>query len=750
MIAEDEAPQAGPASRRERTGGVHLRASAVLVWLALIVASGAGAVAARQISSNTPHREVYWGVTRIGWTVYICLAMLIATLLYLPFRRARYWRLGRAAVKTDNLSQRIRNLTLGAAQHRVPRDRYAGIYHLCIYSSIIALTIVTTLLLIDHEIWQPLAGEPFLRGPVYLGYKLFGTIFGVVGLVGVGMAFYRRYVEKYRRLEWDVRWEDQWILIGLTWLLISGFFVEGLRIGASEIRVHPTWSYFAPVAWVIAKIFIGLGASDTLMTNLHNILWVMHMPVAFLWLSLIAFTKLGHIFLAPANAFLRSTAPYGKLSYPYDLMDEQSAATVENFGAASVRDLNWKQLFESDVCVRCGRCTDACPSHTSGQPLSPMSIIQAVKANLTEVGPALLAAQETGTQPDPAAINTLVAAVGEDQLWSCRTCGACMQECPVYIEHVPTIVDLRRHLVMDEASVPPTAQAALQNIEQRGHPWRGTPLQRTTWMESMGVEIPEYTGEQEYLYWVGCTGALVERNVPITQAIARLLLDAGVSFGVLGPGETCNGDPARRLGNEFLFQVQAQQVVEIFNQAKVHKVITQCPHCFNTFANEYPQFGGNYEVIHHAQLLSRLVKEGKLKAKATTDGQSQKVTFHDSCYLGRMNNIYEEPREVLRAIPGIDLVEMPRNRSKGFCCGAGGGMIFLEERGGRRTNQVRTEEAMATGASAVASACPFCIQMFEDAIPALEPDESKRMRALDIAELLEVSVADRPSGQPPA
>jgi Fe-S oxidoreductase len=424
-------------------------------------------------------------------------------------------------------------------------------------------------------------------------------------------------------------------------------------------------------------------------------------------------------------------------------------AAVEHFGAGSVKDLSWKQLFESDVCVRCGRCTDACPSHIAGQPLSPMSIMQIVRSHLTEVGPGLLAeaGATASNTTEPAPGDGLVDAIGEDQLWSCRTCGACMQECPVYIEHVPTIVDLRRWLVMDEARVPATAQAALQNIEQRGHPWRGTPLQRTSWMETIGVEVPEYTGEQEYCYWVGCTGALVERNVPITQAIVRLLLQAGVSFGVLGPLETCNGDPARRLGNEFLFQMQAQQVVETFREARVHKIITQCPHCFNTFANEYPGFGGNFEVIHHSQLLARLVTEGRLKPK---DGPTQRVTFHDSCYLGRMNGIYDAPRELLSAIPGLELVEMPRNRSRGYCCGAGGGMIFLEERGGRRVNHVRSEEAAATGADAVASACPFCIQMFEEGIAATQPDERRRLRAFDIAELLEVTAVDRPSGQRPA
>jgi Fe-S oxidoreductase/nitrate reductase gamma subunit len=744
MAANDvPALEEEPSEPARRTRGPRLSANAALVWGLVLAASGVGTIAARQVGADTPHRMVYWGVERIGWTIYPLLAVLVATLLYLPFRRSLLWRLGRPVDKTNDLGLRLRNLVLGAAQHRVPRDRYAGVYHICIYSSIVGLTLVTLILGLDHELWEPLMGEPFLRGPVYLGYKLFGTIAGVLGLAGVGMAIWRRYVAKKRRLQWDVRWEDQAIIAGLTWLLISGFLIEGLRVGADEIRVHPTWSYWAPVAWLVARIFIGLGSSSTLMRNLHNVFWVAHMPVAFAWLALIGFTKLGHLYLAPANAFLRSTEPYGRLTYPHDLMNEEAMASVESFGAGRVQDLSWKQLFETDVCVRCGRCTDACPSHIAGQPLSPMSIIQTLRSHLSEVGPALVASEGAAEPPAPAL--GMVDAVGEDQLWSCRTCGACMQECPVYIEHVPTIVDMRRWLVMDEARIPATAQSALQNIEQRGHPWRGTALQRTSWMESIGFEVPEYTGEQEYLYWVGCTGALVERNVPVTQSIVRLLVEAGVSFGVLGPLETCNGDPARRLGNEFLYQMQVQQVIEIFREAKVHKIITQCPHCFNTFANEYPDFGGKFEVIHHAQLLSRLVRDGKLKAR---EGAGQSVTFHDSCYLGRMNGIYEEPRELLRSIPGLDLVEMPRNRSTGYCCGAGGGMIFLEERGGRRVNHVRTEEAAATGADVVASACPFCIQMFEDGIPAVQANETKRLRAFDIAELLEVSVVDHRSSEP--
>jgi len=294
--------------------------------------------------------------------------------------------------------------------------------------------------------------------------------------------------------------------------------------------------------------------------------------------------------------------------------------------------------------------------------------------------------------------------------------------------------------VMDEANMPETAAATLMQLEQRGHPWRGTQFTRTDWME--GMDIPTFDGSQEYLYWVGCTGALVDRNIPITQALARLLMEAGISFGCLGEEETCSGDPARRMGNEYLFQLQAQQTIEVWKAKGVKKVITNCPHCFNTFKHEYPQFDGHFEVIHHAELLAQLLKEGKLQAK---NGLAGRIAYHDSCYLGRHNNIYQAPREVIAALPKAQFIEFPRNRANGFCCGAGGGHMWVEETPGQRINNARTQEAQEAGAQIIATACPFCVQMFEDGIPAVEPDEEKRMKTMDIAELLQASVAAEPT-----
>jgi Fe-S oxidoreductase len=365
-----------------------------------------------------------------------------------------------------------------------------------------------------------------------------------------------------------------------------------------------------------------------------------------------------------------------------------------------------------------------------------MALIQDMKTYMNHAGPLLI----SGKDPQETLEPLVGGYIKDETLWACRTCGACVQECPVLIEHVPSIVDMRRYLVMEQARVPATAQAALQNIEQRGHPWRGTQLTRTTWIEQLaekGLTVPEYDGTQDYLYWVGCSGALVERNVPITQSVVKLLMESGTSFGVLGQAETCNGDPARRLGNEFLYATLAQTNAETMNEMGVKRVITSCPHCFNTFKNEYPDFGGKYEVTHHADFLQFLLAKGDLKPKQANGAT---ITYHDSCYIGRGSGIYDSPRQVLEAIPGANLVEMPRTRERGLCCGAGGGNMWQEE-AGTRVNHLRAAEAANTGASIVATACPFCIQMFEDGIPGVQPDEEKRtIRAFDIAELLEVSV----------
>jgi len=431
-----------------------------------------------------------------------------------------------------------------------------------------------------------------------------------------------------------------------------------------------------------------------------------------------------HIWLSPLNIFFRSLKPKGALQ----LLDIE---TAESYGASKIENFTWKQLLDLDACTRCGRCQDQCPAYLSEKPLTPKKVILDLKGHMYDVYRIPFIKKPPESRPD-----MITEVITEDVIWSCTTCRACQEACPVYIEHIDKIIDMRRSLVLEQARIPETGEAALKCIETRGHSCRGTTATRTDWAEGLDVTLLSDNSDVDIVYWVGCAAALEDRNIKVAKAMTKILKAAGVKFAVLGLEETtCCGEPARRMGNEYLFQMQAMKNIEILKNYNTKKIVATCPHCFNTLKNEYPQLGGEFEVIHHSQYIAELLQQGKIKPASVRSG---KFTYHDSCYLGRHNDIYEQPREIIKTLTNSNPVEMHRSKRTGFCCGGGGGRFWMEERIGKRISEMRVEQVMETSADIVASACPYCLQMFEDAIKAKEAEE--KLKALDIAELVAASL----------
>jgi len=512
-----------------------------------------------------------------------------------------------------------------------------------------------------------------------------------------------------------------WVTLGMIALVIITLFVY--RAAQTNTGDFPYgWWAFASHGLAKALHSLGMGANRTIETVFVDL----NIVVIMSFLVLVVYSKHLHIFMAPLNvAFTRQPSRLGALdktpAIDLETMDEDTI-----FGAGRIDHFTWKQLLDIVTCTECGRCQSQCPAWNTGKALSPKLVIMDLRNELFK-------------KENKALVPYVIA---DDVLWACTTCGACVEECPVDIEHVDAIVDMRRYEVLNKSRFPSEAALMLRNVENRGDPWGLGAAKRLEWTEGLDFEVPVIDGEigddVEYLFWVGCAGALDERARKTTQSVARLLHRAGVSFAVLGPAETCTGDPVRRLGNEYLFQMQAQQNIETLQSAKVKKVVASCPHCFNSLSKEYPSLGGNFEVIHHSQLLARLVAENKLYPGHL----AAKVAYHDPCYLGRHNQVYGPPRSVIESLPGVDSIEMGRCRERSFCCGAGGARMWLEEHQGKRINLERTDEALGTGADVVSTACPYCLIMLDDAVK--ERGRAEDVKVLDVAQLLERSMEPAP------
>ena len=684
-----------------------------------------------------PQREIFWNILYGDLILYPLAVIVVGIFIYAIYRRYKLWRLGTPDNRFARLDRRlwafiVTGVVDGVLHRRffgvgdnlghrsfsikdfLPKELYPGVMHFLIFVGCIVLLLGAFVDFISHYLFH------FMHGGFYLGYSVVVDAFGILVLVGATLAIVRRYVQKPDRL--DSTNEDLIALILIGVVVFTGFIVEGFRIAATELKTTPSWALWSPGGFILARAFSGLGEQTLLLW--HRITWWAHMVIALGAITYVSlyWNKLWHIIVSPLNVFFRSLEPRGAL-VPIDL------ETAESFGAAKIEDFTWKQLMDLDACTRCGRCQDICPAYSSGKPLSPKKITQDLRGSLLE------RTRNPGNS-NRALIGDVVT---KDEIWACTTCRACQEVCPVYVEHIGKIIDLRRNLVLEQASIPETAERALRSIENRGHPWRGTTLTRTGWTQGLDIKTLAEDSDIDILYWVGCTEALVDRSMKTAQAMGRLLKQAGVKFGILGDEESCCGDPARRLGNEYLFQIQAEKNIELLKRYNVKKIVTACPHCYNTLKNEYPQFGGEFEVLHHTELIASLLREGRLKI---IKGSRGVITYHDSCYLGRYNDIYEPPRQILNNMPDIEVVEMERNRERSFCCGAGGGNMWMEEHIGRRISEMRIEQVMETGAQVVATACPFCLQMLDDAIRAKAAEES--LKVMDVAELLAGSAIYRP------
>jgi Fe-S oxidoreductase len=523
---------------------------------------------------------------------------------------------------------------------------------------------------------------------------------------------------------------------GAAWLvllMIAGVIITLLLYRGAQINTVPSQFPYGQGAFAshaVAHVLHPLGSGVN--SVLATVFLILNIAVISGFIVFIAYSKHLHIFIAPINvAFSRRPRALGALGSTPD-MDMENVSEDTVFGVGEIGQFTWKQMLDFATCTECGRCQSACPAWTTEKPLSPKLLIMDLRDNMfASAGPLLTKeGEQTALVPN---------VIDPDVLWACTTCGACVQECPVDIEHIDAIVDMRRYQVLMESEFPSEAVLMLRNVENQGDPWGLGQGKRTEWTQSLDFEIPVVDGsipeDVEYLYWVGCAGALDERARKGVQATARMLHRAGVTFAILGPKESCTGDPVRRLGNEYLYQEQTKMNIATLDEAGAKKIIASCPHCFNTIKNEYPALGGNYEVIHHAQLLEHLVKAGKL---VPGSGYTGKVTYHDPCYLGRHNRVINEPRTVLSAIPGVEQIEMRRCKERGFCCGAGGARMWLEETIGKRVNMERTEEALGTGADVVSTACPYCMIMLDDAVRAFNKEDD--VRVLDLSQLVEESL----------
>jgi Fe-S oxidoreductase len=649
-------------------------------------------------------RQIEWNVTlwmQVFLYVGAFLGLLIAT--WRLHRRYRVWKLGRPADAPVSIRRSLTNAVAWVFNRgKMPRDAFASLMHSLMLWGFIVLFIGTTLVFLEQQ--TPLH---FFYGTFYLVASAIIDLGGLAFLAGLSMAVYRRYVQRKARLKASA-WVGSMLALMIA-IGITGFLLEGFRIAVTL----PSFEKVSFVGYGLALIFRAAGFTTEQLTHLHRPSWVTHAALCIVFFGLATVYFFRHIIVSLLSVALRPIRPRGALR-PYELPPEASPS-------GTVFDMTWKDLLDADACTACGRCTSVCPATAAGKALDPRAVVLKLSDLVGRH-----ASRSDGTTPS--AFDTIT----DQELWDCTTCGACVYECPVDIEVFDKIIDLRRQLV-DVGKMSPAARGCLEGLERRQNPWGYPPAQRVTWSETLKLPAMASGKEPEWIYWIGCAGAFEPTAQSISRAMVDILRQAKVDFVVLGSEERCTGDPARRMGDEALFQRFRSKNLETFRRRGVRKIVTHCPHCFNTFRNEYRDGGEpEFEVIHHSQLLSRLIAEEKIRLTRPT--ADKLVTFHDPCYLGRHNGEFTAPRTVVDSLPGMKRVEMPRSREKSFCCGGGGGQMWLESSGQQRVENLRLAEARQTGASLVATACPFCKVMLETA--SVTAGEQDQVKVKDISELV--------------
>jgi Fe-S oxidoreductase len=670
----------------------------------------------------SPVSATYWGIpgTIIFWGLF---AIAFGVFLRRSYFLYRLMRLGKPEHRFDRIRQRatfmlsVISSQWCALQTVGPTD-VAGLGHALMFWGF-------GLFLIGYVFIFGVGGGLGLSLPpafeaLYRSILDMAALFVIAAVI---VAVIKRYIVKPKRLQREESLKEHIImaLLFTTMIVLMAlhYGTEALKYSAYNISPSPI------IGGLLANSLTSAGMSPATLSATYTALWWINYVILLGALVYTPYSKHLHPLFSPANIFFRPLGPKGAL-------EPVSAEETQNFGVSKLQDFTWKQLLDLYSCTWCGRCHAACPAQLSGKNLSPREIILNLKDYLLEEGPGLLKGKAEASS------NMIGDVLTEDALWACTTCAACVEACAVKVEHVRRIMDLRRNLVLTQNKMPETAQVMLRNMQSRGHPWAGIQSLRLRgdWTDGLDVKVLADGDAADTLFWVGCTGALVERNVKATISMTRVLKAAGVDFAVLGEAETCCGDPARRAGYEFQFQMMAEQNIETFKSHNIKHIVTSCPHCYNTLKNEYPQYGGDFKVVHYTQFIGNLIAQGKLKL---ANGLNSRLTYHDPCYLGRYNGVYQEPRQILQSIPQTNLLEMARTRNKAFCCGGGGGHMWIEEQSGTtKINQMRLDDALKTGAEQVVTACPYCLQMFEEGIEHKNIKDS--LKAKDLVEIVEAAM----------